>query len=696
MKSIYLTFRSIKLWGISLFIIWLVSIPGRAQTFSFSTGSTIPDDGSWIEFPIEVSGLTSNLVDTFGLEHVCFSINHTYVSDLEIRLVNPTGQEFSLANRVGGDGDNFVNTVVGSRIFPSISTNWAPFTGTYSSQQNLGLANQGQTGNGTWKLKIRDLYPQDQGFLTNWCITFSNSPCSLYPFQSSNLPIFIINTRGQFISDEPKVNGYFQVVNQGNSIRNYTSDSASTPKIPLGIETRGSSSQSFPKKSYGFEIRNPAGEDSSIALLDMPAQSDWILSANYSDKTFMRNAFAYHLARQMGAYAPRTRYVELIVNEEYQGIYVLMEKIKRDPNRVNIAKLKSTDTSGSNLTGGYIIKIDKETGNDNDHFISQFNPSSNSQGQKIRFLYDYPKAEDLHPRQKEYIRTYVDSFETALWSGNFANPETGYKRFIDLPSFIDNFIINEWSKNTDGYRISSYFTKPKSNQNGGKLVAGPVWDYDIAWRNANYCKGENTAGWEIDFPTECPDDYFQPPFWWKSFRQDPAFNTELRCRWNDLTSDIMPQPKRNLWIDSVKNYLSEALVRNFEVWPILGQYVWPNPNPIPPDYEGEVLSFKNWLTNRQNWITGNIGGVCLVGNRDLKTNEEPEIGIFPNPAHDFIKIFGVQLHEVKNAWFINSLGQTIERSKTGDDQFSVMDLPSGLYRIRIPEHPEFHPAFFKY
>lgn len=660
----------------------------------FSNGTLIPDNGTWIELPIEVSGLGQPLADTFGLESVCFSINHTYVSDLEIFLVSPWGAEYNLVSRVGGDGDNFENTVLGRRIYPSISTASAPFTGTFSSQQSLGLANLGADGNGIWKLKIRDVYPQDQGFLLNWCISFSDSPCDLFPFSSSNLPVFIVNTNGQSIQDEPKVNGYLQVLNQPAPNRNYVSDSLIASKIPIGVETRGSSSQSFPKKSYGFEIRNPAGEDSSMALLDLPEQSDWILSANYSDKTFMRNAFAYHLAREMGRYAPRTRYVELMVNDEYQGIYVLTEKIKRDPNRVNISRLKSTDTSGTNLTGGYIFKIDKTTGNDADFFPSQYPPASNGQGQLIRFLYDYPKVEDLHPKQKGYIRSYVDSFETALWTNNF-DDQTGYRRFIDLGSFLDNFIVNEWSKNTDGYRISSYFTKPKVTQNGGKLIAGPVWDYDIAWRNANYCKGQSTSGWEIDFPSECPDDSFQPPFWWKKFRQDPVFNNALRCRWNELTNSIMPLEKRTLWIDSVRNYLSEALIRNFEVWPILGQYVWPNPNPIPSDYSGEVQSFKNWLTNRQNWISGNIGGVCLNSTQELSRNGKNEFELFPNPASDLVQISGSPISNFPKMIFVNTLGQKMELPVSSEGKIFVRNLPKGYYRVSSVENKTFSLPFLK-
>lgn len=508
------------------------------------------------------------------MHSLCFSINHTYLSDLQIHLLGPGGLETVLLEGIGGDGDNFSNTILAGYSHSFIGSGSPPFSGTYRPQQSLGLQNNGQPCNGTWKLKIKDTYPQDKGFLLNWCITFSTDPASVFGFSSSNLPLLIVNTNNQTIQDEPKTPGYIQIIANPGNQRNYLADTAILPRIRMGIELRGSSSQSFPKKSYGLEIRDLAGEDSSIALLGMPAESDWVLSASYSDKSFMRNALAYQMARNLGRYAPRTRYAELIVNNEYQGIYVITEKIKRDANRVNISRLRNTDTAGINLTGGYIIKIDKTTGTDTEGFESSFLPQSNGNGQKINFLYDYPDAADLHPKQKAYIKSYVDSFETALNSPNFTNPISGYRKFIETGSFLDMFLVNEFSKNVDGYRISTFLTKPKISQGGGKLMAGPVWDYDLAWRNADYCNGESSSGWAYNFPWICPDDGMQPPTWWARFRTDPAFQNELRCRWDFLINQAFSPAKQNQWIDSVANLLQEAQQRNFEYWPILGTYVY--------------------------------------------------------------------------------------------------------------------------
>lgn len=658
-----------------------------AQIFHNWQQEPIPDNNSWIEFPVSVSGLPTPLSDTFGLAFLSLRTQHPYISDLEIRLKTPWGSEIVLADRVGGDGDNMDSTVFGSFNFPSIVSGAPPFNGTFRPQQSLGACNEGQNGNGLWLLKIRDLYPSDEGNFLGWHIHFSNQPAGRFPFTDSNLPIFIINTGTQPIVNEPKVNGYLQVIHAGSNLRNYVSDSAMAVKLRMGIETRGSSSQGFPKKSFGLELRNASGADTSLALLDLPAESDWVLSANYTDKSFMRNTFAYYLAREMGWYAPRTRYVEVLVNNEYQGIYVLTEKIKRDANRVNISKLKYTDTTANAITGGYIFKIDKSTGNDVNFFTSQFPPVSSTQGQIVRFYYDYPKYADLHAKQKAYLKNYVDSFELALAGPNFQHPESGYRRYIHLPSFLDYLLINEWSKNTDGYRISTYLTKPKNNQFGGKLLAGPVWDFDIAWRNANYCSGQSTIGWAYNFPDVCPDDYFQPPFWWKRLRQDPSFNTELKCRWEELNNILMPAAKRNAWIDSVAALLQEAQERNFTYWPILGQYVWPNPTPIPTSYAGEVAAFKSWLNNRRSWIQANLGSTCLVNVEKSIEGATEEIYAFPNPGTG---IFHLNVKSTGPCIIQDLLGKKYYKPMEADGRIDIRDLPSGtywLYRSMFESRP---------
>src|SRR5665811_1630254 len=178
----------------------------------------------------------------------------------------------------------------------------------------------------------------------------------------SNLPLIYINTNGRQIPDNPKISAEMGIIWNGPGETNQTSNSFNHFNGKISIEIRGSSSQMFPKKSYGFETKDELGEDMDFPLLGLPEEEDWILYAPYSDKTLIRNVLTFVLAEPLGHYTPRCRFVELFLNNKYQGVYVLMEKIKRDKNRVDIANLKLEDNAGDELTGGYIVKIDKTTG----------------------------------------------------------------------------------------------------------------------------------------------------------------------------------------------------------------------------------------------------------------------------------------------------------------------------------------------
>ena len=179
-------------------------------------------------------------------------------------------------------------------------------------------------------------------------------------FTSSNLPIIIINTNGQTILDDPKITADMGIIYNGVGVRNNVTDPMNHYNGKIGIETRGQSSQMFPMKSYGIELRDIAGNSQDKALFGLPKESDWVLYAPYTDKTLMRNFLAYTMSREMGHWAANCRYVEVVVNGDYRGVYVFMEKIKRGSGRVNIPKIAATDISGDEVTGGYIFSLDKQ------------------------------------------------------------------------------------------------------------------------------------------------------------------------------------------------------------------------------------------------------------------------------------------------------------------------------------------------
>jgi hypothetical protein len=448
---------------------------------------------------------------------------------------------------------------------------------------------------------------------------------------NSDLPIVIINTQGKTIVDEPKTLVQFQIIYNGEGKTNKVTDAPNHYDSFAGVEFRGSSSQMFPKKPYGLELRNADGSENPKELLGMPKESDWILFASYNEKSLMHNVFTLQMAGKLGIYAPKTRYVELIFNDQYQGVYVFMEKIKRDKGRLDISNLKVEDLADDQLTGGYIIKIDKSTGTNLGSFTSKY---ANRDNNYTSYFYESPKT--INNTQKQYIKSYVTKFEDAVYGPDFRDPVKGYIPLIDVGSFVKMFVVNEISRNIDGYRISSFLYKDRDSK-GGKLAAGPPWDYDISYGNADYCQGNRSDLFAYKFNQICPTDYWLVPRFWDRMLDDPAFIGEMRNVYFEERKTGGKLSTENLMadIDKIALEIKDAQVRNFQKWPILGTYVWPNPQPIASTWEGEVLELKTWLTARLNWLDENMPKEFVI-----TSNAEPEQNwrVFPNPFLDKIQI----------------------------------------------------------
>ena len=507
-------------------------------------------------------------------------------------------------------------------------------------------------------------------------------------FSSSNLPIVVINTNGQEIPDDPKIIADMGIIYNGADVRNNLTDGFNDYNGKIGIEIRGSSSQMFPKKQFGIELWDVNSNSIDAPLLGMPEESDWVLNVSYSDKSMLRNSFTYRTWEEMGYYSPRGQHVELVLNGEYQGVYYLCEKIKRGGDRLDIAKIQPADISGDKLTGGYILKIDKFTGETSDNWESDFPPANNPSGAHPHILIDYPKASNTAQEQFNYIKSYVDSFEVALATIDFSDTINGYRHFADEASFIDYLLISELNRNVDGYRISTYFSKDR-NSRGGKLKMGPVWDYDIAYGNANYCDGWKTDGWAFDFNSVCGGDGHQVPFWWGRLMQDTLFANHLRCRWENLKPSIFDTVRIDHWIDSVAAVLEESQQRNYEKWQILGTYVWPNYY-ISADYAGEVDTLKWWIRERYKWlddhIPGNLYACGFAAVNELADNVSMEV--YPNPFSDVVQL---KLHTGSDLpvhiEFVNLLGEVIfmRDIQPSSQHVFTLDIPSdctsGIYLL---------------
>lgn len=496
----------------------------------------------------------------------------------------------------------------------------------------------------------------------------------------SNLPILKITTNSPILN-EPKVAGQleiFYIPNQNNAITDKPA-----AKYTIGIEYRGSTSNDLSeKKPFGFETRTEKGENLNVSLLGLPAENDWILISPYSDKSLVRDHMSYTLARAMNRYASRTRFAEVVVNGQYHGVCILAEKIKQGKNRVDIAKLKETDTSGDDLTGGYILKIDKFTGSPSRSWNSAYFAGNKPHTIQI----EYPKIDVIKEAQFNYIRKTVNDFEAALQSPDFRDLEKGYSKFIDIDSFVDYFLLNELTRNVDGYRLSTYFYKDKDSKNK-KIIMGPAWDYNLAFGNANYCDGAKITGWAHRFNDVCPTDGAGGvPFWWNRLLQDQNFQVRLKSRWAELRKGNLSNTKINYQIDSSVTLLKDAQVRNFQRWQIMGKWIWPNVH-FTGNYDDEIKWMKQWVADRLNWMDNSdlLNPTVLSEESVQKDLERPVI--YPNPVSNDSKLyFGLTKRQFVEAKILNSSGKIAkiicrQELNIGEYSFelSTLKLTPGLY-----------------
>ena len=396
---------------------------------------------------------------------------------------------------------------------------------------------------------------------------------------SSDLPLVLLDADGA-IPDEPKVMARMRVVDNGPGRRNAPGDSAAYDGW-VGIERRGSSSARFPKKQYGVETRHADGRNRDVALLGLPRENDWVLHAPYSDKSLLRNALAYHLGRATGRYASRWRFCELVLDGDYRGVYLLLETVKDDGDRVDLA---DTDRPG----GGYLAKLDKRTGGgetwpSRDPVTRQF----------VRYQFHDPDADALTEAQRDEIEASFDAMEAAT-----ASDTTDLSAHLDLGAFVDYVLVSEATKNVDAYRISVYFHRPAA---GAPLRLGPLWDYNLAFGNADYGDAADPTGFQ--YATPYTSETYPIPSWLSRVVARDGVQARMRARWAELRRGPFATDSLLAWIDARAAELDEAQARNFARWPILDEDVWPNAT-VEGSYPAEVDRLKRWLRDRLAWLDG--------------------------------------------------------------------------------------------
>jgi hypothetical protein len=401
---------------------------------------------------------------------------------------------------------------------------------------------------------------------------------------TSDLPIVILHTLG---NGGPSASADKFVMMQIYEPKNGVASMTNAPDLSerARFKIRGSSTEGNAKYSLAVETWDEFGDDKKVKVVGMPEESDWVFYApNFFEPVLIHNPFMYELSREVGRYAPGTRFAEVYVNTtggsvssaQYFGIYVIEEKIKRGADRVAIDKLEPEHLNPPEVTGGYLLKIDRSDPND-----SPFNAG----GQSINYV--DPKGPIIRTparnAQEQYIINYFNQFGNALNGVNYKDPVNGYAPFMDIPSWIDHHILNVLAFNVDALRLSTYFYKPRE----GKITFGPIWDFDRALgstdgRDANPRVWANSSG----------TDFFNYPWWGRLF-SDPDFWQAWIDRYEQMRADQLSLTNLNRLIDDLSTEVQKAQPREQARWGV---------TPRNGSYRGEVSLMKTYLANRVNFM----------------------------------------------------------------------------------------------
>ena len=398
---------------------------------------------------------------------------------------------------------------------------------------------------------------------------------------TSNLPVLVMDTLGQDFSNSSRDSfahlSFFEPVNGRTSLTN-------SPRLTTRARYhfRGSSTMGLPQSSFALRLLNEFNEEQHHVVLGLPADSDWVLyGPNRYEPVMIHNPFVHQLSRDLGRYSPRTRFLEVyfangtgpVALRQYQGIYVLEEKIKVAKHRVDIDRLSPADVKRPEVTGGYLLKIDRLGPEEGGFWAGD-----------ASLVYVEPTERVLslpqRAAQKQFLSAFFTDFERALQGPNWKDPVLGYRAYIDVDSWIDYHVLEVLSGNVDALVFSTYFYKPRN----GKLVFGPHWDFDRALGS--------TDGRD-DEPRRWNTGRFFGGAWWAELFRDPDFWQLWVDRWQGLRQKQFSQGHLNGLIDRLADELREAQPREVEKWDL---------QPRGGSYQSEIDLMKDWLSNRIDFI----------------------------------------------------------------------------------------------
>jgi hypothetical protein len=450
-------------------------------------------------------------------------------------------------------------------------------------------------------------------------------------FTDSNLPIIIVNTDGgKPVPDEPGILSDMKIIYRGAGQRTYLSDQNNPQFINysgrIDIELRGSSTQVLPKKQYGFStLEDDDITEKNVELLGLPEENDWILGAMSFDPLRIRDYLCYNLSRMMGEYASRTVYCELVLNGTHKGLFLLLEKVKADDDRINVIKIDKSDKYLPDLTGGYITKSDKVTGGDKVAWTMQSFTNVN-----VNFIHQLPKPENVTYEQNQYIKGQFEKLSAEAYKGN-AVIESGYPSVIDVLSFVNYMLIQEFASNSDAYQFSTFYHKDRN----GKLRAGPIWDNDLTYGNDIFMWGldrSKTNLWQF-----LNGDNEGPTYFRYLYRSN-EFRCRMAKRWSELTGTGAPLNLNSVmtYIDQTVNYIDEAVTRDRALWGVTGTY------------SSDLAKMKEWIQQRIKWISENITAGTTCPDPVLPPVAITKIMYHPKPSVEFPDPSDLEFIEIRN------------------------------------------------
>ena len=427
---------------------------------------------------------------------------------------------------------------------------------------------------------------------------------------STNLPIVWIDVDGAMIQRNDYIGAHMKIIHNGKGRFNYGDMEAHPGQTVdyegyIALRYRGNTSfTQSDKKPYSFRTLSKPLElgydKKKVPILGMGKDNKWALIAPYSDRSMIRDLLGFEIARPWMEYTPQGRLCEVFLDGTYYGVYILCEVVSKGKHRLD---LDDPGEEGDALTGGYLLEVGSD---DEMYYISKYHPVNNQgrpyNDRNILFQYESPDSADMTRAQFNYIHSAIDRMEDAFASANFKDSLEGYRKYIDVQSFMDYQIVQELSHNVDAYRLSAKFYKRRDSIDPRfKMV---IWDLNLAFGNARHNQGYYTNTWVYWLnPVLYSNNDSMIPFWWYKLRSDDAYIEARWARWAEWRQNNLRSDRIIATIDSLAGELTccGAIDRNSQAWPRWGQWVWPNYY-VSNSYEDEINFLKNWLTERIAWL----------------------------------------------------------------------------------------------